>query len=166
LNRKRKHTGGVMIYSIIYLGRMRNIRVLLCYTLIVSYMIMYSGCTTTDIEYLNPDTQGSGMLKDITKIKLISGRIINCKDNLISIEKSSDTTGFALIQTSDTVRAGSNGYGYLTSWNELKIPLSDIQNFQIYETKGSGAMSFGIILGSLVLITLLCIAVAGPIFGK
>lgn len=155
-----------MFYSIIYSGRMRNIRVLISFILIISYMIMYSSCTTTDIEFINPHTQGSGMLKDITKIKLISGRIINCKDNLIMIKKSSDTTGFVFIQTSDTVRAGSSGYGYMTSWNELRIPLSDIQNFQIYEAKGNGAMSFGIILGSLILISLLIFSVAGPLYGK
>lgn len=155
-----------MFYSIIFTDRMRNIRVMISFILIVSFMNMFSGCTSTDIELINPDTQGSGMLKDITKIKLISGRIINCKDNLIRIERSSDTTGFALIQTSDTVKAGSSGYGYKTSWNELKIPLSDIQNFQIYETKGNGVMAFGIVLGYLVLVSLLTIAVAGPIFGK
>lgn len=155
-----------MFYGILNSRRMRNISLRISFFLILSYMIMYSGCTTTDIVLINPDTQGSGMMKDITKIKLLSGRIIICKDNLIRIEKSSDTTGFVMIQTTDTVKAGSSGFGYKTSWNELKIPLSDIKNFQIYETKGSGAMSFGIILGSLVLFTFLCIAVAGPIFGK
>lgn len=76
-----------MFYSIIFTDKMRNIRVLISFILIVSFMNMFSGCTATEIELINPDTQGSGTLKDIPKIKLISGRIINCNDNLIRKKK-------------------------------------------------------------------------------
>lgn len=166
MNSKSKHKGVVMFYSIIYSGRRRNFRVLISFILIVLNMNMFSGCTTTNIEYINPDVQVSDILKDISGIKLVNGKTIECRNNLIKIDKSSYSTGSVYIQTLDTIKAGSSGYSYRTSWNELSIPLSDIRNFQIEETKVNAAMGAGIVLGAMVIVSLLILAVSDPIFGK
>lgn len=155
-----------MYYSLKNSGKVTEIRVLTGIVLFLSFMIFYAGCTTTNIVNINPDVQVSDILKDISGIKLVNGKTIECRDNLIKIDKSSYSTGSVYIQTLDTIKAGSSGYSYRTSWNELSIPLSDIRNFQIEETKVNAAMGAGIVLGALVIVSLLILAVSDPIFGK
>lgn len=70
-------------------------------------------------------------------------------------EEDSGSAGIIILQTEDTIKAGSIVYSYKSDWNELKIPFYDIRNFQMY-----GTTEKDIVSGSVIV---LCAAFVGLI---
>lgn len=149
-----------MKYSKIKSGRLGISILLLNGIIILIYITAYCGCTTTEVLTKSPDIQKPGFTREIKSIELLNGKEIDCEDKLMKIEKTSESTGIVIVQESDTIKAGSAGYKYKSDWNELRIPLNDIRNFQIYDNTETDVVSGTVIVISAVIIGLFITGVA------
>ena len=128
--------------------------------IILIYIVTYCGCSTTEVLTESPDVQKPGFTREIKSIELLNGKEIDCEDKLMKIEKTSESTGIIIIQYEDTIRAGSAGSTYKSDWNELRIPLKDIRNFQMYDNSQTDAVSGTVIVISAVILGL---SIAGAV---
>lgn len=101
--------------------------------IILIHITAYIGCSTTEVLTKSPDVQKPGFTREIKSIVLLNGKEIDCEDKLMKIEKISESTGIVILQYADKIETESAGYTYKSDWNELRIPLKDIRNFQIYD---------------------------------
>lgn len=146
-----------MLNAIIKSGRFRICILFVNSIIILTYIIVYCGCSTTEVLTESPDVQKPGFTREIKYIELLNGKEIDCEDKLMKIEKTSESTGIIIIQYEDTIRAGSAGSTYKSDWNELRIPLKDIRNFQMYDNSQTDAVS-GTVIAITVVISGLIIA--------
>jgi len=141
-------------------GRLGISILLLNSIIILIYITAYCGCSTTEVLTKSPDVQKPGFTREIKCIELLNGKEIDCEVKLMKIEKTSESTGIIILQYADTIKAGSAGYTYKSDWNELRIPMKDIRNFQIYETSETDVVSGTVIAISAVILGL---SIAGAV---
>lgn len=149
-----------MKYAKIKSGRLGISILLLNGIIILMYITAFCGCTTTEVLTKSPDVQKPGFTREIKSIELLNGKEIDCEDKLMKIEKTSESTGIVIVQEADTIKAGSAGYTYKSDWNELRIPLKDIRNFQIYDNTETNVVSGTVIVISAVILGL---SIAGAV---
>lgn len=150
--------------------KLNNQKLILNCILIVFCIISAGGCVTTErLEVVSPDSLKSGYLTEIPKILLKNGNTIDCKNKLIHIQKESDSAEFIVIEYTgiqDTVKEGSKGYVYNTRMSEMKIPISDVQKIYQEKSEVNAPLSVLIIFGSIIVFSVVFIALSGGPFGN
>lgn len=110
----------------------------------IFYMSALNSCTTTEMTFVSPEAIESGSTGKITKIELKDGTIINCRNKKVKINKS-DSTGFIVLTSADTVKSGDNRSSI--QMNEQRIPESDILNIQLEKSEADTTKTVFVILG-------------------
>ena len=78
-----------MLNAIIKSGRFRICILFVNSIIILTYIIVYCGCSTTEVLTESPDVQKPGFTHEIKCIELLNGKEIDCEDKLMKIEKTS-----------------------------------------------------------------------------
>ena len=133
-----------MIYSIINSCKMRTGRILLSCLLIITTLITFSSCTTTESSYVRAGSYDEGSQSRIIKIILKNGIVINCEDKHVKIEDNYDMTSSFVISTAEITNGG------VINWKEQRIPGTDIQRILIEEEKTDATKSILIISGIVI----------------
>ncbi|MBK8552258.1 MAG: hypothetical protein IPL53_14815 [Ignavibacteria bacterium] len=125
--------------------------------------------TTTESLIVPPDSLKSGYLTEISKLQLKNGKLIDCMDKLIHIQKESDSAEFIVIEYAgipDTVKEGSKGYIYNTRMSEMKIQLSDVQKIYQDKSKVNAPLTVLMVFGSIFVFGILLMVISGGPFGN
>ena len=144
-----------MIYRIVNSKKMRVKKALLSCILIISTLVAYSGCATTEIIPMKAENVEYGSPAVITKIILNNKLSIDCRNTYIRIDRETDPAGIFTIIYKDTLKESNNGYVYKSEWNELRIPERDIYKVYMEDQEVSVSSAMMIVLGLLVLAALL-----------
>jgi len=144
-----------MIYRIVNSKKMRVKKALLSCILIISTLVAYSGCATTEIVAMKAENVEYGSPAVITKIILNNKLSFDCRNTFIRIDRETDPSGIFSIMYTDTVKESNNGFIYKTRWNELRIPERDIYKVYMEDQEVSVSSAVLIILGLLALAALL-----------
>jgi len=148
-----------MIYSKINSCKMGTGRVLLCCILIITTLITFSSCTTTESSYVRVGSYDEGSQSRIIKIILKNGIVINCEDKRVRIENNYDMTSSFIISTTDITNAG------VINWKEQRIQGRDIQRILIEEEKTDATKTILIITGIVIIATIVFFVLAAIGFG-
>ena len=144
-----------MIYSKINSCKMRTERVLLCCILIITTMITFSSCTTTETSVVTNDRFDRESQAKIIKIILKNGIVINCEDKIVRFENNYDMSGDFIISTADTMNAGT------VNWKDQRISGTDIQKIFIEEENIDATKVILIASGILVLAAVVFLVLIG-----
>ena len=148
-----------MIYAKINSCKMRSERVLLCCILIITTMITFSSCTTTETSVVTNDRFDRESQTKIIKIILKNGIVINCEDKRVRFENNYDMTGSFVISTADITNDG------VINWKEQVIPVTDIQRILIEEENTDATKTILIVSGIVVVAAILIFVLAAMGFG-
>lgn len=121
------------------------VRVAIICFLIISFIVTINSCSTTEMAYVSRNSLNSGYTGEINKIVLKNGIAINCKGKLIKFEGGSDSTGFVVLSTADTVRSGNNSFSI--RWNEQRMANTEIQKIYMEKTESDTTKTVLVILG-------------------
>ena len=144
-----------MIYRIVNSKKMRVKKTLLSCILIITILVTFSSCATTEIIPRKAENVEYGSPAVITKIILNNKLSIDCRNTFIRIDRETDPEGIFTIIYTDTLKESNNGYVYKTKWNELRIPERDIYKVYMEDQEVSVSSAVFIILGLLTIAALL-----------
>lgn len=113
--------------------------------MIILYVTTLYSCTTTELFNKTPESLESGYSGKITKIELKNGNFIICKGKIVKFENVSDTTGFIVILSADTVKTVNNRNDI--QMKELRIAKTDVLKIQLEKTETDTANTVLLILG-------------------
>lgn len=149
-----------MIYARINSAKMRCKRILLSCILIITTLITFSSCTTTESSYVTIGSYDQGSQAKILKIILKNGIEINCQDKLVRFEDIYDQGGAIIISFGDTLKSGA------INWKEQRIPETNIYKIFIEEDKVNATKTILIVSGVVLVAALIFIVLAGIGFGE
>jgi len=144
-----------MIYRIVNSKKMRVKKTLLSCILIITILVTFSSCATTEIIPRKAENVEYGSPAVITKIILNNKLSIDCRNTFIRIDREADQSGIFTIIYTDTLKESNNVYVYKTKWNELRIPERDIYKVYMEDQEVSVSSAVFIILGLLTIAALL-----------
>ena len=144
-----------MIYAKINSCKMRSERVMLCCILIITTMITFSNCTTTETSVVTNDRFDRESQAKIIKIILKNGIVINCEDKIVRFENNYDMSGDFIISSADTLKAGT------VNWKDQRISGTDIQKILIQEENVNTTKTILIVSGLLVLAAVVFLVLIG-----
>ncbi len=134
-----------MIYKIINSAKMRFKRVLLCCILIITTLITFSSCTTTEHTFVRAGSYDNESGSKIIRIILKNGTVINCEDKIVRFENNYDMSQDFIISAADTLKAGT------INWKEQRISGTDVQKIYIEEENVDATKTVLILSGVIVL---------------
>lgn len=148
-----------MIYKIINSEKIRIQRAILSCLLIITTLITFSGCMTTEMFYISPESVNYGNQGEITKIQLKNGTSIDCENKTIKFERDSNSVGYIVIVThsADTVKKGNKLY---IQSKEQRITASDILKIHLKKTDVNGGLTALAIVGGLIAVILIIGAIS------
>lgn len=148
-----------MIFAIINSAKMKYKRILLSCILIITTMVTFSSCTTTESSFLSTGSLEQGSQAKILKIVLMNGLEINCQGKLVRYEAINDKDGVFIISVGDTLKSGA------INWKEQRIPEMNIYKIFIEEDKVNATKTILIVSGVVVVAAVIFIVLAGIGFG-
>ncbi|MBK8552472.1 MAG: hypothetical protein IPL53_15930 [Ignavibacteria bacterium] len=135
-----------MIYKLINSENLRFKRAILIYFIIISYLITFSSCMTTESLTVSADKLKSVTSGEITNIKLKNGNSIDCGNKFVEIIKKSDST--VLLSMYTPVHSREN---YGSEKNEMIIPVNDILTVQLQNRETDVPMTILLVFGIAVI---------------
>lgn len=143
-----------MLYRIINSSKQKYSRGFIHIFIIISYLATHSGCMSTYNYSSSPDNISSISPDEITKIELIDGSVIYCKNKTVMIERGADSVKYILVK-SLTGSKDSN-----TNLSEKRISEKDIFKIHIEHSKINSRKT-----ALLVLVTVAAIGIIVLIIG-
>ena len=143
-----------MFYGLIISSKLKFSRAVFHIFLIVSYLTTFSSCMTTYNYSESPDTIDKISSDEITKIELINGTFINCKDKVITYEKGADSVKYIV------VKSVYEGKDYKAYHSEKRISEKDILKIHIEHSEINAQNTFLLVLG-IVIVTGILVFIIG-----
>lgn len=138
-----------MFYSLINSSKLKYRRAALHILIIISYLTTFSGCMTTYNYFESPETIDTISADEITKIELINGTVINCKDKIINYESGADSIKYIV------VKSLSEGNNYKAYHSEKRISEKDILKIYFEHSEVNGQKTVLLVLGIVIVIGIL-----------
>lgn len=133
-----------MFYGLIVSSKLKISRAVFHIFLIVSYLTTFSSCMTTYNYSESTDTIDTISSDEITKIELINGTFINCKDKVITYETGADSVKYIV------VKSVSGGKDYKAYFSEKRISEKDILKIHIEHSKIDAQNTVLLVLGIVI----------------
>lgn len=142
-----------MFYSLINSSRLKHLRAVFSIILIIAYLTAYSGCMTTYNYFESSGSLNRISPDEITKIELIDGSVVNCKDKIINIEKDSDSVKYIVVKTL------TEGKNHKASHSEKRISEKDILKIHVVHSEVNGQKTVLVVMGIVIVLGLIVLVI-------
>ncbi len=133
-----------MIFKLINSESLKSKKTVLTYLLVISCLIAFSSCMTTESLTVSPDSLKSASPGQITNIKLKNGDSINCDNKIVQIIARPDSIKMLTVLSRVT---GDNSGAFS---NYKIIPLSEIINVKMEKSEIDKPMTIIFFAGLIV----------------
>lgn len=151
-----------MIFNKINSKKYYSLKAILSCFLITSFITTFSSCmTTSETFYATPDTLSAGSLKDINKLILKNGKVIEFGDKTIEAGRDSNNALFFFIWLADNPESQDGNGQNVVNWTKERIPASDILKIKLEKSTVNIPISLLVIGGSILILGIILYAASG-----